>query len=187
MDHNIEEMVCLCGPCAAAAKQSLKATLHLWPPATKPSEHIHIDFTGPHLGRHFLNVVDAYSKPPDVISVSSMMSRQTVAILSKLCAQHGVPDTIVSDIGTQFTSHEFREFCKANDVSHILSPPYHPKSNGLAKCFIDTKRSLLKLRGEGDVDTILDTFLLAPLFNSNVVLLNCSSDVSPRQHWIFFF
>jgi len=113
MDHDIEEMVCLCRPCtaaAAAAKQSLKATLHSWPPATKPWEHIHIDFAGPHLGWHFLNVVDAYSKHPDVISVSSMTSRQTVATLRKCCAQHGVPDTFVSDNRTQFTSHEFREF-----------------------------------------------------------------------------
>jgi hypothetical protein len=36
MDHEIEGMVRLCGPCAAAAKQPLKATLHSWPPATKP-------------------------------------------------------------------------------------------------------------------------------------------------------
>jgi hypothetical protein len=37
-----------------------------------------------------------------------------------------------------------------------------PKSNGRAERFIDTfKHSLLKLRGEEDVDKILDTFLLA--------------------------
>jgi transposase InsO family protein len=90
------------------------------------------------------------------------MSPQTVAILRKLCAQLGVPETIVSDNGTQFTSHEFREFCKANAISHILSPPYDPQSNGQAKSFVDTlKRGLLKLRGEEDVDKILDTFLLA--------------------------
>jgi hypothetical protein len=35
--------------------------------ATKPWECIHIDFAGRHLGRHFLIVVDAYSKYPDVI------------------------------------------------------------------------------------------------------------------------
>jgi hypothetical protein len=89
-------------------------------------------------------------------------SQQTVAILRKLCAQHGVPETTVSDNGTQFTSHEFKEFCKANAVSHILSPPYHPQSNGRAERFVDTfKHGLHKLRGEGDVDKILDTFLLA--------------------------
>lgn len=61
MGHNIEEMVRLCRPCTAAGKWPLKATLHSWPPATKPCELIHIDFAGPHLGRHFLFVVDAYS------------------------------------------------------------------------------------------------------------------------------
>jgi len=89
-------------------------------------------------GRHFLIVVDAYSKYPEVISAPNITSRQTVIILRKLCAQHGVPETIVSDNGTQFTSHEFREFCKANAVSHILLPPYHPQSNGRAERFVDT-------------------------------------------------
>jgi transposase InsO family protein len=148
MDHDIEEMVRLCGPCAAAAaKQPLKATLHSWPPATKPRERIHIDFAGPHLERHFLIVVDTYSKYPDVISVCSMTSRKTVAILHKLCAQHGVPETIASDNRMQFTSHEFGELCKANTISHILSPPYHPQSKGWAERFVDTfKRGLLKQR-----------------------------------------
>jgi len=66
MGHDIEEMIHLWGPCAAA-KQFLKATLHSWHPVTKPSEWIHINFAGPHLGRHFLNVMDAYSKYPDVV------------------------------------------------------------------------------------------------------------------------
>jgi len=94
--------------------------------------------------------------------VSSTTSRQTVAILCKLCAQHDVPETIISDNGTHFTSHKFREFCKANNINHILSPPYHPQTNGWTECFVDTfKRGLLKLRGEGDMDKILHIFLLA--------------------------
>jgi transposase InsO family protein len=123
MDHDIKEMVHLCGPCAAAAKKPLKATLHSWHPATKLWERIHIDCAGPHLGRHFLIIVDAYSKYPDAISVSSTTFRQTVVILHKLCAQHGVPETIVSDNGAQFISHESRKFCKAKTISHMLSPP----------------------------------------------------------------
>jgi hypothetical protein len=33
-----------------------------------------------------------------------------VAILLELFTHHGVPDIIVSDKGTQFTSYEIREF-----------------------------------------------------------------------------
>jgi hypothetical protein len=82
VDHDIEEMVRLCGPCAAVTKQALKATLHSWPSATKPWERIHIDFADPHLGRHFLFVVDAYSKDSNVILISNTASRQAVATTS---------------------------------------------------------------------------------------------------------
>jgi len=109
-----------------------------------------------------------------------MTSRQTVPIHLKLCAQHGVPETIISDNGTQFTSHEFGEFCKANAISHVLSPPYHPQSKGRTEHFVDTfKRSLLKLRGEGDVDKILDTFLLAyrTTLNSTLQQQRCPAEL----------
>jgi transposase InsO family protein len=161
MGQNIESMVLTCDPCVSAAKQPTKATLHAWLPATKPWERIHIDYAGPHLGKYFLIIVDAFSKYPDVIPVSNMTSRQTVAVLRKLCAQNGAPETIVSDNGTQFTSQEFKKFCKSNAINHILSPPYHPQSNGRAERFVDTfKGGLHKLRGEGSMDEILDTFLL---------------------------
>jgi transposase InsO family protein len=99
---------------------------------------MHIDFAGPHLGRHFPLRRGRLVKYPDVISVSNKTSRQTVAILRKMCTQHGVPETIVSDNWTQFTPHEFREFCKANAISYILSPPYHPQWSGRAELFVDT-------------------------------------------------
>jgi len=169
-----------------AQQQPLEAALHSWPPATKPWERIHTDFASPHLGWYFLIVVDAYSKYLNAISVSNTTSRQTVAILRKLCAQHGFPETIVNDNRTQFTSHKFKEFCKANAFILILSLPYHPQSNGRAERFVDTfKCGLLKLRGREMwiKSWILSCWLTgrhpAPLFNNNVVLLNCSSDVSP--------
>jgi hypothetical protein len=113
------------------------------------------------MGKQFLIVVNAYSKYPEVVPVPRITSRQTVTTIRKLCAQHGVPETIVSDNGPQFTSQEFKDFCIAITVSHILSPPYHAQSNGRAKRFVDTfKRGLLKLRGEGDMEKNLDTFLL---------------------------
>jgi transposase InsO family protein len=133
-----------------AAKQPFKASLYSWPPATKPWERIHIDYARPHLGKPFLIVVDAHSKYPDVIPVHSMTSGQTVTALRKLCAQHGLPETIVSDNGTQFKSQVFKEFCRTNAINHILSTPYHPQSNGRADKFVDTfKRGLKNLEGRG--------------------------------------
>jgi transposase InsO family protein len=67
----------------------------------------------------------------------------------------------VSDNGTQLTAQDSKEFCKVNAISHILSPPYHPSSNGRAESVVDTfKQGLHKLRGEGDLDKMVDTFVL---------------------------
>jgi transposase InsO family protein len=72
--------------------------------------------------------VDAFSKYPEVVPVPNITTRQTVNVLRKLYSQHGVPETIVSDNGPQFTAQDFKEFCKANAITHILSPPYiHPQ------------------------------------------------------------
>jgi hypothetical protein len=53
MDKDFENMVQRFSPCALAAKQPIKPSLHSWPPATKPWEQIHIDYAGPHLGKTF--------------------------------------------------------------------------------------------------------------------------------------
>jgi hypothetical protein len=85
--------------------------------------------------------------------------------------QHGVPETILSDNGIQFTAPGFKEFCKVNAISHILTPPYHPSSNGRTERFVDTfKRGLHKLRGEGGLGKMLDTFLLTYRTTTNSTL-----------------
>ena len=48
-------------------------------------------------------------------------------------AQHGLPDMLVSDNGTNFTSEEFADFMRANGVIHLKTAPCHPSSNGLAE------------------------------------------------------
>jgi len=97
-----------------------------------------------------------------------------MSMINRADPSFGVPETIISDSETQFTSHEFREFCKANTINHILSPPYHPQSIGRAERFVNTfNRGLLRLRVEGDVDKILDTFLLAYRMTPSSTLPQC--------------
>ena len=55
-----------------------------------------------------------------------------------MSARYGIPEQLISDNGTQFTSHEFAEFAKQNGIKHILVAPYHPRSNGQPERFIQT-------------------------------------------------
>ena len=50
--------------------------------------------------------------------------------------------------GTQFTSSEFKFFCKSLQIQYITTLPYHLRLNGHAKRFVDTfKRALKNRRG----------------------------------------
>lgn len=81
-------------------------------------------------------------------------------ILIEIFARFGIPKTLVSDNGTQFTSGEFQRFVELNGIAHLRSSPYYPMSNGQAERFVDTfKRALKKLNGEGTSTRNLQTFL----------------------------
>lgn len=127
----------------------------------EPWSCIHIDFAGPFQGAYFLVCVDAYSKWPEILPMNQITSQETIMELRQLFSRFGVPDILVSDNGTQFTSSIFSDFCNRFGVKHVPSPPYHPQSNGQAERFVDTfKRALLKAKGEGKIKEILDDFLL---------------------------
>ena len=81
----------------------------------------------------FLVVMDAYSKWLEVHRMKSITSTATIEQLREMFATHGLPVTVVSDNGSNFTSSEFQEFMKKNGIKHIKVAPYHPASNGLAE------------------------------------------------------
>ena len=81
----------------------------------------------------FIVVVDAHSKWLDVAVVTTPSSQQAIKILRNLFATHGLPEMVVSDNGSAFTSAEFQTFVKRNGIRHVRSAPYHPSSNGQAE------------------------------------------------------
>ena len=85
---------------------------------------MHSDFAGPFMGKMFLIVVDSYSKWFEVEMMPSITN------LRDMFARYGIPQQLVSDNGSQFTSEEFCKFMKANGIKHTLVAPYHPRSNG---------------------------------------------------------
>ena len=96
-----------------------------------------------------------------------MMERTTITAtirrLNELFAQFGVPEVLVSDNGSQFTSNEFAEFFKQNAIKHLRSPPGHPQSNGQVERFVDIfKRALYKMKGTGTTQELLQKFLMMP-------------------------
>ena len=76
-------------------------------------------------------------------TVNSAIAGSMETELRKLFAAYGLPESVVSDNGPQFTSEEFETFLKLNGVTHVLCPPYHPASNGLAQRNVQTFKNIL--------------------------------------------
>ena len=54
----------------------------------------------------------------------------------------GIPQTITTDQGTQFTSSEFRDFAESMGIKLLNSSPYYAQANGQAEA---SNQILIKL------------------------------------------
>ncbi|XP_032997764.1 uncharacterized protein K02A2.6-like [Lacerta agilis] len=161
IDAEIEGWVKHCEPCQVSRPDPPKAPVQSWESTRSPWSRVHIDYAGPFQGQLFLIVVDSHSKWLKVTPTSTMSSRATINSLRKLFATHGLPDTLVSDNGTAFTSAEFQEFVSKNGIRHIRSAPFHPATNGQAERMVRTTKDALRRIIQGDWTLRLSEFLLA--------------------------
>ena len=74
-------------------------------------------------------------------------------------ARLGLPEVMVTNNGTCFTSSKFQEFAQRNNIRHVRTAPYHPSSNGLAERAVQTFKLGIKKQLTGTLQTKLSHFL----------------------------
>ncbi|XP_011883987.1 PREDICTED: uncharacterized protein K02A2.6-like [Vollenhovia emeryi] len=145
IDSKIEEVAKACVNCSINAHDPTRYRSHHWEYPKGPWERVHIDYAGPVAGKMLLIIVDAYSKWLEVKATNSTTTQATISIMEELFATYGVPVTIVSDNGPQFTSMEFKLFLQKSGVKfHKFIAPYHPASNGQAERYVQTVKNAMK-------------------------------------------
>ena len=144
IDAHIEIKVKHCEQCAMLQKSPSPVPLHPWEWPNRPWTRIHVDYAGPFMGKMFLVLIDAHSKWMEVQPVCSATSSNTISALRTIFATFGLPEILVSDNGSVFTSEEFRVFIKRNGIRHLTSAPYHPATNGLAERAVQIFKRALK-------------------------------------------
>ena len=115
-------------------------------------------------GKHYLIVVDHFSKFIVVKPSKDLTSKTTINSLLDIFSVHGFPATIRCDHGHNFVSYEFVEFCKHLNITITLSSGYHHSSNP-AECAVKTIKSLMKwcLAGNKSWHIALLEYLCTPL------------------------
>ena len=94
--------------------------------------------------RDYLITVDYYSNFWEVDLLPSTESTMVINKLKNHYERYGIPDTIVSDGGPQYVSHEFAKFCKSWDIIHVTSSPYNSKANGKAESAVKTYKQIMR-------------------------------------------
>ena len=146
LDQDIGNLVATCGECQVNANRPTKEDTHHWAYPNAPFERVHLDYAE-YEEKHFLVLVDAFSKWIDVFELgSSATTTKSIYHLLRFIANFGLPRVLVTDNGPQFVSHEFREFCRQNGIEHQRTPPYHPSSNGQCERMVQELKKALKTR-----------------------------------------
>jgi transposase InsO family protein len=79
---------------------------------------------------HILVAIDKFSKWIEVHPICSLRSKKVVLFFTDIVHRFGVPNSIITDNGTQFTSKKFLEFYDSYHIRVDWSAVAHPQTNG---------------------------------------------------------
>jgi transposase InsO family protein len=65
---------------------------------------------------HLLVAIDKFSKWIEVRPLTSIGSEQAVAFFTNIIHRFGIPNSIITDNGTQFTGKKFLDFCEGHHI-----------------------------------------------------------------------
>ncbi|UYV79403.1 K02A2.6-like [Cordylochernes scorpioides] len=93
----------------------------------------------------YLVVIDYYSRFPEMIQLDRLTASVVVRSCKSIFARHGIPETVVSDNGTQFgAAREFANFARQYGFTHVTSSPRFPQNNGMAEAGVKIAKLILK-------------------------------------------
>jgi putative transposase len=106
----------------------------------EPNHRWSLDFVSDALacGRRFrmLNVIDDYSRECLACIVDTSLSgRRVVRELNAIAERRGLPCMVVSDNGTELTSHAVLAWCRDTGVEWHYIAPGKPQQNGFVESF----------------------------------------------------
>jgi transposase InsO family protein len=79
---------------------------------------------------HLLVAIDKFSKWIEVRPLNSIRSEQAVTFFTNIIHRFGVPNSIITYNGTQFTSRKFLDFCEDHHIRVDWAVVAHPMTNG---------------------------------------------------------
>ena len=142
-----------CRSCHQCQKSSPRGTrrapLIPLPIIDVPFRRVAMDIVGPlprsSTGKRFILVICDYAtRYPEAIALRTIDANQIARALVSFFSRVGLPEEILTDQGTNFTSQLLQEVYRLLRIKPIRTTPYHPQTDGLVERFNQTLKSMLK-------------------------------------------
>lgn len=106
--------------------------------ATQPFQKICLDTVGPlpeakGKFKYIIVVVDVFSRYVELFAAKSTTAIEAAECLLKVFGRYGLPETIVSDQGTQYVNQIIKELLNVCGIQHCKSVPYRHQGNGICE------------------------------------------------------
>ena len=137
LGKQITEWAKSCIPCQKAkVHKHTKAPLSKFELPTRRFDHVHVDLVGPlpesQGHSYLLTIVDRFSRWPEAIPLKNIETRTVArAFVHNWVARFGVPLSMTSDRGAQFTSELWSSMCNLLGCELHPTTAYHTQANGL--------------------------------------------------------
>ena len=163
LKREVKNMVCACHSCQASKiGRHTKTALNSFDPPPPPDRRfgdIYVELVGPFPPSegctYLFTIIDRFTGWSEAVPIQNAEATTCARALPRnWIARFGVPDSITSDQGLQFTSGLWRELHNVLGCSPKHTTAYHPQSNGMVERFHRSLKSALKARlfGPGWVD-----------------------------------
>ena len=142
IDKLVESKVKLCDACSVSTAECKREPLQMSPLPDGPWKEVSVDFAELPNKDYLLLITDDYSRYPVVDIVKSTSAIAVISKLDKVFSEFGIPDTVRSDNGPQFTGKEFTLFTEG--LKHRKITPRWPRAKGEVERFVRTVKKVIK-------------------------------------------
>jgi transposase InsO family protein len=79
---------------------------------------------------HMLVAIDKFTKWIEYKSITSLTLAEAVEFIQDIIFRFGIPNSIITNLGSNFTSSEFFDFCEQRSIQIKYASVAHPRANG---------------------------------------------------------
>lgn len=169
--HDIQQYCKTCEACQRLGKagKATKAPLMLPPIVEKPFGRVSIDIVGPlsvtsSNNRFVLTIVDHATRWCEAYPIADHKAVTVARAFSDFVSRFGIPDEVLHDLGSDFTSELFTVLLSFYGVTQLKCSVAHPQTNTVVERFHRTLKAMLTAyvyQCKGEWDQVLCHVLFA--------------------------